>query len=216
MIKRFALPSTLALLFSGAAFADTVAAPETKKAAELGDDRRHRGDDRGVVGDVGDDGEGALGGVRDVAVEHGDVRAVGEEPPRDRRAADGHVFALRQVAAVTTVVGQPEITRENLRRTVAVTGRLSGRDLGSTVRDVQATLRQPGLLPRDVTFVLGGAYAQQQTAFAGLLLVLGAAGGCLVGRHMANKKAKQDAAARAQDQSNAQAQRTTPAASSPQ
>ena len=37
MIKRFALPSTLALLFSGAAFADTVAAPETKKAAELGD-----------------------------------------------------------------------------------------------------------------------------------------------------------------------------------
>ncbi|WJN72876.1 MULTISPECIES: hypothetical protein [Burkholderia cepacia complex] len=37
MIKRFARPSTLALLFSGAAFSDTVAAPETKKAAELGD-----------------------------------------------------------------------------------------------------------------------------------------------------------------------------------
>ncbi|OED10906.1 outer membrane protein [Burkholderia sp. A2] len=37
MIKRFALPSTLALLFSGAAFADTVAAPETKKTADASD-----------------------------------------------------------------------------------------------------------------------------------------------------------------------------------
>ncbi len=91
------------------------------------------------------------------------------------RAADGHLFTLRQVATINTVVGQPEITREDLRRMIAVTGRLSGRDLGSTVRAVQAALRKPGLLPHAVTFVLGGAYAQQQTAFAGLLLVLGAA-----------------------------------------
>jgi uncharacterized protein YcfJ len=46
--------------------------------------------------------------------------------------------------------------------------------------------------------------------------VLGAVGGCLVGRHMANKKAKEDAAARAQSQTNAQAQRTAQAANSPQ
>ena len=91
------------------------------------------------------------------------------------RATDGHLFTLRQVAKITTVVGQPEITREDLRRMVAVTARLSGRDLGSTVRDVQAALRKPGRLPPAVTFVLGGAYAEQQTAFAGLLLVLGAA-----------------------------------------
>ena len=91
------------------------------------------------------------------------------------RAPDGHLFALRRVATVETVVGQPEITREDLRRMVSVTGRLSGRDLGSTIRDVQATLRRPGLLPRPVSFVLGGAYAEQQTAFAGLLAVLAAA-----------------------------------------
>ena len=91
------------------------------------------------------------------------------------RAPDGHLFALREVAAIRTLVGQPEITRDNLRRMVAVTGRLSGRDLGSTVRDVQAALHRPGVLPREVTFVLGGGYAEQQTAFAGLLLVLGAA-----------------------------------------
>jgi hypothetical protein len=46
--------------------------------------------------------------------------------------------------------------------------------------------------------------------------VLGAAGGCLVGRHMANKKAKEEAAARAQPQPNAQGQRTAQAASSSQ
>lgn len=46
--------------------------------------------------------------------------------------------------------------------------------------------------------------------------VLGAVGGCLVGLHMANKKAKEDAAARAQAQPNAQVQRTAQAASSPQ
>ena len=91
------------------------------------------------------------------------------------RATDGHLFALRQVATIRTLVGQPEITREDLRRMVAVTGRLSGRDLGSTIRDVQAALAKPGLLPKQVTFVLGGAYAQQQKAFAGLLGVMGAA-----------------------------------------
>jgi uncharacterized protein YcfJ len=46
--------------------------------------------------------------------------------------------------------------------------------------------------------------------------VLGAVGGCLVGCHMANKKAGEDAVARAQTQPNAQAQRTAQAASSPQ
>ena len=46
--------------------------------------------------------------------------------------------------------------------------------------------------------------------------LLGAAGGCLVGRHMANKKAEDDAAARAQAQPTTQAQGTAQAASSPQ
>jgi CzcA family heavy metal efflux pump len=91
------------------------------------------------------------------------------------RATDGHLFALRRVAEITPVTGQPEIRREDLRRMVAVTGRLSGRDLGSTIRDVQAALDRPGVLPRQVSHLIGGAYAEQQKAFAGLLAVLGAA-----------------------------------------
>ncbi|MHB1035259.1 MAG: efflux RND transporter permease subunit [Pirellulales bacterium] len=87
------------------------------------------------------------------------------------RAPDGHLFPLTRVATVKTITGQPEITRDNLKRMVAVTGRISGRDMGSTIRSVKAILNRPGLLPKDVYYVLGGLYQQQQIAFRGLALV---------------------------------------------
>jgi multidrug efflux pump subunit AcrB len=89
--------------------------------------------------------------------------------------SNGHVFPLKRVAQVTAVTGQPQLTREDLRPMVAVTGRLEGRDLGSALADVQRVLQQPGLLPRGVTYALGGLYQQQQVAFRGLLLVMLAA-----------------------------------------
>ncbi|HQQ69960.1 MAG TPA: efflux RND transporter permease subunit, partial [Alicycliphilus sp.] len=91
------------------------------------------------------------------------------------RAPDGHVFPLERVARVTAESGQPEIARENLKRMIAVTARISGRDLGSTVRDVRAALAQRGLLPAGVYHELGGLYRQQQIAFQGLSLVFVAA-----------------------------------------
>jgi multidrug efflux pump subunit AcrB len=91
------------------------------------------------------------------------------------RAPDGHLFPLKRVARVETVVGQPQITRENLKQMVAVTGRISGRDMGSTVRDVKALLDRPGLIPAGVYYRLGGLYAEQQDAFRGLAIVLAAA-----------------------------------------
>jgi CzcA family heavy metal efflux pump len=91
------------------------------------------------------------------------------------RAPDGHLFPLNRVASLTTVTGQPEITRDDLRRMVAVTARISGRDLGSTAADVKRVLDQPGLLPNDVPYTLGGLYEQQQIAFRGLTIILIAA-----------------------------------------
>jgi len=58
---------------------------------------------------------------------------------------------------------------------VAITARISGRDLGSTVRDVQRVLDKPGFLPKNVPYTLGGLYEQQQIAFQGLTIVLVAA-----------------------------------------
>jgi CzcA family heavy metal efflux pump len=91
------------------------------------------------------------------------------------RAPDGHFFPLKRVAAVTTVIGQPQIVRDDLKRMIPVTGRISGRDLGSSIRDVLAALAKPGLLPRGVYFALGGTYAEQQKAFSGLIAVFGGA-----------------------------------------
>jgi len=91
------------------------------------------------------------------------------------RAPDGHVFPLSRVATATPIIGQPEIMRDNLRRMVAVTGRIEGRDMGSTIADVEQALNKPGLLPPGMSYTLGGLYAQQQIAFRGMAAVLVAA-----------------------------------------
>ncbi len=91
------------------------------------------------------------------------------------RAPDGHYFPLRRVAAIETETGQPQIDRDDLKRLATVTGRITGRDLGSTIKDVQAALRQAGVIPPGVTYALGGTYAEQRAAFSGLIAVFGAA-----------------------------------------
>ena len=91
------------------------------------------------------------------------------------RTTDGHLFPLKRVAKFSVVTGQPQITREDLKRVVSITGRIEGRDLGSVIRDVKATLESPGMLPTGVRYQLGGLYEQQQIAFRGLIKVISAA-----------------------------------------
>ena len=87
----------------------------------------------------------------------------------------GALVPLGSIARFTTASGQPEITRENLQQIVDVTARLDGRGLGAGVADVKAALAKPGVLGPGVTYTLGGLYAQQQIAFAGLARVFAAA-----------------------------------------
>ncbi len=91
------------------------------------------------------------------------------------RAPDGHIFQLKRIATVEAVSGLPQITRETLQRMVAPTARLEGLDLGTAASAVRSMLDQPGFLPRNVRYELGGLYQQQQVAFQGLLKVFGAA-----------------------------------------
>jgi len=91
------------------------------------------------------------------------------------RAPDGHLFPLKRVATLTPLSGQPEIMRDDLKRMVAVTARISGRDLGSTVRDVKRALTRSNVIPNNVLYRFGGLYEQQQIAFRGLTLILFAA-----------------------------------------
>ncbi|MHB1231069.1 MAG: efflux RND transporter permease subunit [Burkholderiales bacterium] len=91
------------------------------------------------------------------------------------RAPDGHVFPLKRVAQIVPVSGQPQIRRENLKRMVAVTGRISGRSMGPVIADIQKVMATPNLLPKGMYFELGGLYKQQQIAFKGLMAVFIAA-----------------------------------------
>jgi multidrug efflux pump subunit AcrB len=91
------------------------------------------------------------------------------------RTTDGHLLPLSQVATLREVQGQPEITRDNLKQMVAVTGRISGRSLGATIADVKRALATPSLLPKGMFYQLGGLYQQQQQAFRGLTIVMLAA-----------------------------------------
>ncbi|NIA52425.1 efflux RND transporter permease subunit [Massilia sp. TW-1] len=90
-------------------------------------------------------------------------------------APDGHAFPLQRVAEIHAVTGQAQITRENLKRMVAVTARISGRDLGSVIADVRTMMARPRTLPADSYYQLGGLYEQQQIAFHGLMAVFAAA-----------------------------------------
>jgi multidrug efflux pump subunit AcrB len=90
-------------------------------------------------------------------------------------APDGHLFPLERVAALAVLTGQPQIRRDDLKRMISVTGRISGRDMGTVIRDVKTVLDRPGLLTQGVYYNLGGLYAQQQIAFAGLISVFIAA-----------------------------------------
>jgi len=132
--------------------------------------------------------EGFIGGTVTTTIQRGE-RVVGVRvwiPSSGRRrvgdvgnlilsAPDGHRFPARRVVTVETVSGQPQIAREDLKRMVAVTGRISGRDLGSTIRDVKARLDRPGVFPEAVYYQLGGTYEQQRIAFKGLVVVFLAA-----------------------------------------
>ncbi|NOZ38326.1 MAG: efflux RND transporter permease subunit [Gammaproteobacteria bacterium] len=90
------------------------------------------------------------------------------------RAPDGHRFPLKRIAHISVENGQPQINRDNLKRMLAVTARITGRDLGSTIDDIKQALNKPDLLPADMYYQLGGLYKQQQIAFRGLSAVFGA------------------------------------------
>ena len=79
---------------------------------------------------------------------------------------------LGDLATIEIDPGETEIHRDDLRGMVAVTARLSGRDLGSAVREIQRRLAASVALPPDASIQYGGLWAQQQASFRDLALVL--------------------------------------------
>ena len=89
-------------------------------------------------------------------------------------APDGHGVRVRQIATVRVAAGQQQLTREDLAPFIAVTARLSARDLGSAMKDVRVAVTATNL-PASIRVDYGGLYAEQQKSFADLSLVFAAA-----------------------------------------
>jgi CzcA family heavy metal efflux pump len=86
-------------------------------------------------------------------------------------SSTGKTATLGTLASIIQLPGQTEIRRENLQRDVAVTARLEGRDLGSGISDVQATVKKLNL-PPSIRVEYGGTYQEQQKSFRDLVFVL--------------------------------------------
>jgi multidrug efflux pump subunit AcrB len=91
------------------------------------------------------------------------------------KSSNGFYVPLNTIASVDVLKGQSEVDRENLKLMVPVSARITGRDLGTTIADIQKILQLNLVLPQGVTYSFGGQYQSQQESFLSLLYVLIAA-----------------------------------------
>ena len=89
--------------------------------------------------------------------------------------APGRWVPLRELATLRVDAGETEISRDDQRTMVSVTARLSGRDLGSAMKEIQSRLREGLPLPPGMGIQYGGLWAEQQSSFRGLASVMLAA-----------------------------------------
>jgi CzcA family heavy metal efflux pump len=85
---------------------------------------------------------------------------------------DGKLKPVSEFADFRFIEGDPEIQRENLQNIGVITARLSSRDLGSVMRDIQSRISESIELPEGYSIVYGGAYAEQRQSFNELLIIL--------------------------------------------
>jgi HAE1 family hydrophobic/amphiphilic exporter-1 len=85
--------------------------------------------------------------------------------------ANGQPVVLRNVVQARPRSGPVQIERKDQERIITVSADISGRDMGSILRDIREGLRTVPV-PRDLSIFFGGDYEEQQKAFRELLLSL--------------------------------------------
>jgi CzcA family heavy metal efflux pump len=85
---------------------------------------------------------------------------------------DGKLKPVSEFADFRFIEGDPEIQRENLQNMGVITARLSSRDLGSVMHDIQNRISESIELPEGYSIEYGGAYAEQRQSFNELLIIL--------------------------------------------
>jgi Cu/Ag efflux pump CusA len=85
---------------------------------------------------------------------------------------NGKLKPIEQLATVKLIAGDAEINRENLQNMGVVTARLTERDLGSAIKEIQRDVSAQIIMPQGYSVVYGGAFAEQQKSFDELLIIL--------------------------------------------
>ena len=83
---------------------------------------------------------------------------------------DGNQIALSQVAEIRSAMGPNTISRENVKRKIVVSANVEGRDLRSTVNDIQTRIESRIHLPEGYHVEYGGQFESEQAASRTLTL----------------------------------------------
>jgi CzcA family heavy metal efflux pump len=83
----------------------------------------------------------------------------------------GKTATIGSLASLSEIPGQTEIIRENLQRSVNVTARFEGIDLGAGMAAIQKAVAESNL-PPSIRVQYGGQFAEQQKSFHDLVFVL--------------------------------------------
>ncbi|WP_448574441.1 efflux RND transporter permease subunit [Trichothermofontia sp.] len=87
----------------------------------------------------------------------------------------GQKIPLAQVAQIDYGTGPNTINRENVSRLIVVSANVAGRDLGSVVEEIQATVQKTVQLPAGYFIQYGGQFESEQRASQNLLIFSGLA-----------------------------------------
>ncbi|HEV8081229.1 MAG TPA: efflux RND transporter permease subunit [Chitinophagaceae bacterium] len=118
--------------------------------------------------------------IRSTDAERSDITNVGNT---QIALPNGALIPLSQIATIEIENGISSIVHENTQRRIVVSSNVQGRDLGSAVKEMQATVAKELKLPQGYYLEYGGQFESQQSAsrlililslfsFAGIYLVL--------------------------------------------
>lgn len=85
---------------------------------------------------------------------------------------NGDYVPLEEVATLDISPAPAQISRENGKRRVVVTANVRGRDLGSFVKEVQASIREQADIPPGYWLDYGGTFEQLESASQRLSIVV--------------------------------------------
>jgi HME family heavy-metal exporter len=84
---------------------------------------------------------------------------------------EGNLIPLQQIASIESTTAINSVWHENTQRRIVISCNVQGRDLGTTVKEIQGTLAKEVALPEGYFLEFGGQFESQQSA-SKLILIL--------------------------------------------